>query len=246
MKRIISTAIFIFTVMAVYAWDGEWCFNARLGYSIGGTMPVPMPAEIRSINSYTLMFNPQIGIDAQRDISGKWGMMTGLHLEEKGMKTDAKVKNYHIKMVRGGETLEGNFTGNNSTEGRQLLLTLPVQATFKPCKDLTLKLGPYFSLLLNRGFEGYVYDGYLRKDDPTGPKIDIGKDASTRGTYDFSDDLRRMQWGLEAGADWYLSQHFGVTANASYGFNGIFNSSFVTISNSMHSIFGTFGVLYRF
>lgn len=246
MKRILSIVILFLTVISTYAQDTKWNFNVRLGYNIGGTMPMPIPAEIRSINSYTLTFNPQIGIDVQRDLSGKWGAMLGLHLEEKGMKTDAKVKNYHIKMVRGGEALEGNFTGNNVSEANQLMLTLPLQATFKPCKNLTLKLGPYLSLLLSRGFEGYVYNGYLRKDNPTGPKIDIGTDAATRGTYNFSDEMRRLQWGIDFGADWYLGKHFGVTANVAYGLCGIHKSSFTTISNRLHSMFGTFGVLYRF
>ena len=46
----------------------------------------------------------------------KWGISTGIRLETKGMKTDATVKNYHMKMIAndGGE-MEGQWTGGVTT-----------------------------------------------------------------------------------------------------------------------------------
>lgn len=86
------------------------------------------------------------------------------------MKVDATVKNYHMKMVQGGETIEGMFTGRVMTQVDQSLGTIPVQATYDLSDKVRLKLGPYFSYVSSHKFNGYAYDGYLREGSPTGPK----------------------------------------------------------------------------
>ena len=68
--------------------------------------------------------------------------MFGLHFENKGMKTDATVKNYHMKITRGNEELEGMFTGSVVTKVDQSLATIPVQATYDISKKVRVKLGP--------------------------------------------------------------------------------------------------------
>ena len=40
-------------------------------------------------------------------------------------------------------------------------------------------------------FSGHVYEGYLRKDDPTGEKVNFNNGAIA--SYDFSSDLRNFQ-----------------------------------------------------
>lgn len=110
--------------------DG-WDYYARLGYNIGGTAPVGMPATIRSMNDYRLMANFSLGLDVSKPLKGNWGVLTGLHLENKGMEVDATVKNYHMVMTQGGEEIEGYYTGNLVTECEEWMLTLPVMATYK-------------------------------------------------------------------------------------------------------------------
>ena len=110
-------------------------YRLKAGFNIGGTSPLPLPAEIRKINSY----NPTTAFSIEGDIvktfNNKWGLSTGIRLETKGMKTDATVKNYHMKMIAsdGGE-MEGQWTGGVTTTVKQSLLTIPVLALYKVSK----------------------------------------------------------------------------------------------------------------
>ena len=230
--------------------DG-WKYSLHLGYSVGGTMPAGMPAEMRSLDSYRLCPNLQFGCYLNKRIISNWGFMTGLDFESKGMNIDARVKNYHIKMVHGGEEIEGQFTGSNHTEENQLALTLPVAITFN-VKRVNIYAGIYGSYILGSTFKGYAYDGYLRrrdpgmvKGDPTGTKIELGTSASERGDYDFSSDMRRWQIGVLAGVDWNFSGKWGAYANVNYGFSGIHDGSFNVLDQALHPIFGTIGLTYR-
>lgn len=220
-------------------------YTVRLGYNVGGTAPVGMPATIRSLEKFELQGNFLLAFDVQKDFWGKWGLMAGLRYEKKGMNIDAKVKNYHMDIVRGGEQLSGNFTGHNVSESDLQTISLPILATFKPSSRVMLKLGPYVSYVNTRVFRGYAYDGYLRVGNPTGQKINIGSDAETRGIYDFSDDLRRLQLGIDAGVDWQIYRRWGVYADITWGLTGIFKSDFNTIEQTLYPIFGSVGVVYK-
>lgn len=219
--------------------------RARLGYNLGGTAPVGLPASIRGLNKYTLQPTPIIGLDVTRPLTGRLGVTVGLHVENKGMKIDARVKGYHQEFVRGSEKLAGYFTGDVTTKAAMWMVTIPVQATYELTPNLQLRLGPYFSVLTDRNFTGYAHSGYLRVDDPTGAKIELGDDYATRGDFDFSDDLRHLQWGLGAGVDWTVYRRLGVFAELNWGLSGIHHSGFKTIEQRLYPIFGTFGVTYR-
>ena len=219
-------------------------YTVRLGYHIGGTAPIGMPATIRKMNKYTFKPNFSLGIDVQKDLWGKWGLLTGIHLENKAMEIDATVKNYHMEMVQGGERLEGMYTGNLVTECQEWMLTVPLMATWRTGKVL-LKAGPYVSYVSTRVFEGYVYDGYLREGDPTGAKIEMGNTEDSRATYDFGDEMRHWQVGVDVGADWQIHRRWGLYADIAWGVTGIHRSSFKTIEQTLYPIFGTVGVIYK-
>lgn len=219
--------------------------TAKVGFNLGGTAPVGLPASIRKLNSYTLQSNPIIGLEAEKPLNDRWGILTGLYYENKGMKEDAKVKNYHMAIVRGGQELEGMYTGNVSTEVNEWMFTVPVAATLHLGSRWRLHAGPYLSLLTQKSFEGRAHDGYLRVGDPTGPKVDIGDDVSTSGTYDFSSNMRRFQWGVSAGADWRAFKRWGFFAELKWGLSGVHKSDFHTIEQTLYPIFGSAGVVYR-
>ena len=82
------------------------------------------------------------------------------------------------------------------------------------------------------------------EDDPTGPKVEFtdGKIA----TYDFSDDLRHFQWGLQVGAGWRAFKHLNVYADLTWGLNDIFKSDFNTITFAMYPIYLNIGFGYAF
>ena len=150
------------------AWNKylhDYRYYVHIGYHIGGTAPVGLPASIRTLHSYTLQPNFVLGVDAHHSISGKWGFLGGLHFENKAMRTDAGVKGYHMKIVRGGEELEGVFTGDVVTKVDMSLITVPLQITYDLNPQVRLKLGPYVSYVSASKFDGWAYDGYLRRQE---------------------------------------------------------------------------------
>lgn len=220
-------------------------YQVRLGYNIGGTMPVGMPASIRGINSYKPQPGFTVALDAYKPLTERWGLMAGFHFQRKAMETDARVKSYSMEIRKGGESLSGLFTGNVVTKADQYLVTLPLQATFDCSQRVRLKFGPYFSYALNNDFSGYAYDGYLREGDPTGAKQELGHNEGERGEYDFSGDLRHWQFGFDLGADWYFSRRFGAYADLQWGLTGAFRKDFKTIEQTMYPIYATVGVTYK-
>lgn len=224
---------------------GDLRYMVRLGYSLGGTAPVGMPATIRSLDKFTPTNNSLLGLDAYKPLTDKWGLQAGFHYQNKGMKTDAKVKGYSMEMRRGDETLSGLFTGNVVTEVSEWMVTLPLQAAYNVSPKLRLKFGPYFSYVMSNNFSGYAYDGYLRVGDPTGDKVELGHAEGERGDYDFSEDLRHWQFGLDLGADWFFSNHFGAYAGLSWGLTNIFRKDFHVIEQSLYPIYGSIGLTYK-
>ena len=222
----------------------DMSFYWRLGYSVGGNAPLPMPATIRSLNKFALQPNVSFGVDAHRRIGNRWGLLMGCRFENKGMHIDADVKNYHMEIKQGGQKLAGYFRGKVDTQITQWMFTVPLQATCR-IKNVTLKLGPYLSILTAKSFSGYAYDGYLREGDYTGARVDLGTNDGERGDYDFTDDMRNIQWGVDLGADWQFSNHFGLYADLAWGISGTFKKDFKTIEQTLRPIYGTVGVFYR-
>lgn len=247
MKKTIALLLMLATTIGVSAIDifGNLNYMVRLGYDIGGTMPVGMPASIRSINKFTPTANLLIGLDAYKPLTNKWGLQAGFHYENKGMNTDAKVKSYNMEMRQGDDILKGLFTGNVVSKAQEWMVTLPLQATYDVSTKVRLKFGPYFSYVLSNEFSGYAYDGYLRVTDPTGDKVELGSKEGERGDYDFSEHLRHWQFGLDLGADWYFSKRFGAYADLSWGLSAIFRKDFKTIEQSMYPIYGQVGLTYK-
>ena len=224
----------------------------RLGYNVGGTAPVGMPATIRSLSRYTLQPNLLIGADVHKHFGGgKWGLMLGIHLEQKDMKVDAKVKNYHMAMRIGNEPpVRGVFTGQVVSEVGLGVVTIPVLATYDVSPKVRLKAGPYVSYAYQTEFSGYAYDGYIREIDPTGTKVLVGITGEggreyPRGNYDFSDSMRKLHFGLDVGADWYFSRRWGASLDLVWGLNGVFKSSFDVIDDTLYPIYANVGVTYK-
>ena len=248
MKKTILTLILAATAAVQAGAAGlldNLTYNLRFGYSIGGTAPMGMPATIRSMDKFTLTPNFNLGLGIYKNLGGRWGVTTGMYLENKGMDVEATVKNYHMAFVRGNQRLEGNFTGGVSMDVEQWMLTLPLMATYSPSKNVHIKLGPYLSYVRSHKFTGYAYGGYIRVGDPTGQKVEIGSDESNRGEFDFSEDMRSWQFGMLAGVDWYFHKHWGCFADLSWGFTDIFDADFKTIEQDLYPIYGTIGISYR-
>ena len=81
--------------------------DARLGYTVGGTLPTKLDNKIRHVNNYDLGLNFAVSIEADLPLNKHWGLHSGLRYEIAGMDVDSRVKNYDIEVVRGDESLKG-------------------------------------------------------------------------------------------------------------------------------------------
>lgn len=221
-------------------------YEVYAGANIGGASPLPLPAEIREINSYNPQLNFHIGANVTKwlDVQKKWGVAVGLRLETKGMETKATVKNYGMAIIQDGATVSGRWTGKVQTRYHSQQLVVPLTAVFKAHRRLKVHAGPYLAFAFNNDFDGYVYEGYLRDGDPTGTKWSFEGDA--RASYDFGDNLRHFQWGMQGGITWTAYKHLLVNANLAWGCNDIFESSFKTVTFNLYPIYLNFGFGYLF
>ena len=83
-------------------------YEIKAGFSIGGTAPLPLPVEIRSIDGYNPTLAISIGGEVTKwfAVQNKLGVIVGLRLENKAMTTEATVKNYNMEILgQGGERI---------------------------------------------------------------------------------------------------------------------------------------------
>lgn len=219
--------------------------KARAGYSIGATAPIGIPPSIRGIESFTLTPNFMVGVDGMYPLSEKFGLQAGLHYEIKDMDGEVTTKGYRMKVKMDEDELEGLYTGHVRQIVRQRMLTIPLQLTYELSSKVQLKGGPYLSVLFCKDFYGYAFDGYLRKDDPTGAKVVMGNKEGEWATYDFGEDMRKCQMGVSVGVDWTFSSQVGMSADLSWGLTGIHHSNFKTVEQTLFPIYGTVGLFYR-
>ena len=247
MKKIVFTILIALVAMQASAFElfDNMTYYLRFGYGLGGTAPMSMPATIRSMDSFKLTPNFSLGLDVHRGITEHWGLSSGLYIENKGMDVASTVKNYSMAFEQGGQRLEGNFTGGVSINVEQWMLTLPLLATYSFNEQWSVHAGPYFSYVRSHKFTGDAYDGYIRIGDPTGAKVEVGSDESSRGTYDFSDNMRSWQFGMMIGADWHFYKQWGAFVDLTWGTSQIFKANFDTIEQQLYPIYGTIGITYK-
>lgn len=229
--------------MSLHGWE----YEIKAGFNIGGTSPLPLPKEIRKIDSYAPGIAISIEGNATKwlDDAKKWGLTLGIRLENKNMTTEATVKNYGMKLLNtnGGE-IQGLWTGGVKTKVRNSYLTIPVLANYNISKRWKLVAGPYVSYVIDGEFSGHVYEGHLRTPDQTGSRVDFTGESIA--TYDFSDNLRKFQWGLQVGGEWKAFKHLNVFADLNWGLNDIFEKNFDTVSFAMYPIYLNVGFGYAF
>ena len=222
-------------------------YEIKAGFSIGGKAPFPLPVEIRSIDGYNPTLAISIGGEVTKwfAVQNKLGVIVGLRLENKAMTTNATVKNYGMKIINtnGGE-LAGLWTGGVKTKVKNSYLTIPILADYRISKRWIVSAGPYFSYLLEGNFSGHVYEGHLRTPDQTGSKVEFTGESIA--TYDFSNELRKFQWGIQFGGEWKAFKHLTVHADVTWGLNNIFQKDFDTITFNMYPIYLNLGFGYAF
>ena len=193
-------------------------YQFKAGVNIGGTSPLPLPEEIRSIESYSpgLAITLEGNVTKWIDVQKKWGVSLGVRLANKNMTTEALVKNYGMEIFNDiGGKVEGLWTGGVKTKVK-----------------------------MDGDFSGHVYEGHLRSPDATGSRVNF--EGDNIATYDFSSSLRKFQWGLQLGGEWKAYKHLNVYADLTWGLNDIFKKDFTTISFAMYPIYLNIGFGYAF
>ena len=225
------------------AAEQGWRLRLGAGLGLGGTSPLPLPAEIRHINKYQPELNFTLEGAVERQLAPRWALRLGLRFENKGMKTDARVKNYHIEAINteGSGAVVGAWTGNVKTKVNNNYLTVPLLVSYELSPRWQLSAGPYVAWMMSGHFSGEAYDGYIRDQDPTGEKAEV-----TRATYDFSDELRRFHWGVQVGGEYRAYEHLAVGLNLQWGLNGIFPADFQSVRFALYPIYANLMFHYIF
>lgn len=101
--RKIGCAVIMLTLALSAAAQSEsgkkFEYRIKAGFNIGGTLPIPLPAEIRKIESYSPTMAFTVEGSVLRWFTPKWALTTGLRFETKGMNAGAKVKNYQMTLL---------------------------------------------------------------------------------------------------------------------------------------------------
>lgn len=219
-----------------------WNVRLSAGYNLGGTAPLPLPVEIRGIEGFNPGLNLSLEGSAEKMFGkGNWGLRFGIELETKGMTTNADTKNYYMEVANGDGIVSGYWTGKVETKVKNTYLSIPVLAVYKINERWNVSAGAYASLLLDGEFTGSAYDGYLRDGDPTGEKVELESAA-----YDFSSDICKFQYGVQAGGEYKIYKHLTVFADLKWGLNGIFPSDYTSVTFALYPIYGTLGFTYIF
>lgn len=227
-----------------------WEFEIKAAVNfVGGTAPMGLPQEIRSIDGY----NPKFGgsfegvatkwFGTDRQVP-EWGISAGLRLENRGMNTKATVKNFRNSVPVDNTYLVGYWTGKVEMDYASTLLSLPILGHYRFNPDWKVRSGLYLAYQIDGKFGGSVYDGYFREGSPVGNKTIFGADQSA--LYDFSEDMQRWQWGLQMGFSWRAYKHFHVNADFNWGFSNLFKRDFNVFDFKMYPIYLQAGFGYQF
>ena len=215
-KYTIAIALFSALCLNTHAQDRTFDFNLFLGYNIGATAPIPIPAEVRKIESYNPKFNPSMGLNIGYRFNNKWGAGTGIAVDWKGMRVKDEVKYMYtsITTIQGNDKFTGYFVGKNMTNIDMPYRTVPIYAPYNFNEKWSARLGIYAAKALYSKFNGSVNNGYIRVGTPTGQKQEIDGDGAT---FDFSEDIRDYDCGLQAGGEYKRKNRVGCYANLNWG-----------------------------
>ncbi len=251
--RILIISFFVFICFGGYSQTSklrdflnqhQLDIELRGGVIIGGMSPVPIPVEIREIKKYSPEFNGMFEIQVSKWLSDKYGVSSGLRFENKGMETEARVKSYYTQIVNQGDRISGYWTGNVSTTSKISYLTFPVLLNMQLHPRWRVQFGGYLSYNMTGKFLGKVYKGYLRENTPVGQKIEF-KDEQY-ASYDFSDELRQMAYGIQLSSQWKATNNLFALFQFTAGMSDVFKQGFETVSFGMYPFYISVGASYQF
>lgn len=247
MKKILSLCIIATICLASfssYASDSKLEYTVAAGVNLGGTAPMGFPAEVRSVDSYTPLFNPMIGAYITKMFTPKWGVSTGLRFEQKGMIAQASVKNYQINVdIKQGDQTgkkKGYYTGTVENKTHNSYLVLPVNAVYRPSSKWDVNAGVYFAYAVDRSFTGHAMNGTIR-ETPLHDKVGV-----QMADYDYSNDVNKFDFGIEVGGGYKVYKDLAVNASLHWGLLSTLNEDTKQINLTTYNIYLNVGVSYTF
>ena len=246
-RKIILTCLLLLTgVLSQLASAKGLVTDYRLyvGAKLGGTFPIGLPQEIRGINSYNPTFNPTIGIDAVHMFNDKLGMSVGARLEYKGMNAEVDVRHYLISVnIQDGDSqglTRGYFSGKVENQTKHLYGTLPVLAVYRPTSTWEFRAGVWAAYAFSTGFQGNAFDGTIRESFLL-PKVAVRMSA-----FQYDEDVRRFDAGLQLGTSCNISNHLCANADITWGLVNTLNPSTRKVDISTYNVYLDLGLGYRF
>jgi len=242
-KTTLFTILFLLVFSALFAQNrGELEHKLVAGFHLGASTPVPIPAEVRKVVAWYPQFSPRLGYTLSYGLTEKWAAGSGVMLDYKGMGVIDEVKYMRTSVVMnpGDAPVEGYFVGENKTEVKTSYISVPLYIRYNPGNHFDFRAGGYVAYLFSGQFSGYASNGYLRQNEPTGPKIEITSPAY----FDFNDRISIFDCGLSLVADYAFSRKLGVTGELNWGLTDIFKPDFKVMPFVMHNIYAMLGVSY--
>lgn len=250
-KNIIVLVVLLCSSYSGFAQEkekGTFTHKLVVGYHIGGTMPLPLPEEVRKISSYWPQFTPQLGYNISYQVGEKWSFESGITLDWKGMGARDKVKYMYTDVIMDNDNIKGYFTGRNETTVKIAYVTIPVRIAYDLNPTWKLRGGGYFSYRNSSEFSGTVWDGYLRKTGDTHDIINSEKiliPNKNDAVFDFGKDLRNFDMGVSLGFEHLFPGRFGIYGDLTYSLTPVFPSDFTGINLKMRNIYFVIGASYR-
>lgn len=221
-----------------------WSHSFCLGYNPGAVSPLPLPENVRKINSWSPGFSPCFGYGICYNLHKKWSLETGLILNFKNMRVEDSVIYMRtlITKERDGKTadFEGDFSGTNRTIVKTTYISVPLSLCFRPGLKWRFSGGVYFSWLLNGRFYGSVSNGYIRQGGPLGEKVLID-----HADFDFSDKLRKFDWGAQLFISRTIFTKLSGSVGFQWGLRPVFDSEFTGIGFPMYNLYGSLGLKWE-
>jgi hypothetical protein len=211
------------------------------GYDMGATLPIPLPAEVRELSSWSPGLSGTLSLRATHWLDSDWGISTGLTLERKGMNAGAQVKHWQTSLEVGEEgRFSGAFSGKNTTEFGSTYLVIPFYVAYRAGGgQWTFRCGGYVAVLLHAVFQGTASEGYIRNGGPTGERIRVD-----HATFDFSDKIRKQDLGIVASVNRRLSSRLSAQGQLLWGLVSVLPESFEGIPYKMYNVYSAFGLSY--
>lgn len=251
MKRMkikyIILAISLFFVSTASAQNEKFEHRLVVGYNFGATSPLPLPAEVRSVETWHPLFTPQIGYELRYALNDPtWKIGTGLQLDIKGMVVRDKVKYMYtrVSMNEEGEpsrTLSGYFVGKNKTKVLNSYLTLPVYVIKDINAKWNVRAGGYVAYAYSKKFNGNVSDGYMLPVDDETNEVDVKTEIS-HADFNFGEDIRNFDFGVLAGTEMRINPKMTVYGTLNWGLTSIFPSNYKPVSFKMYNIYLSLGI----